>query len=279
MLYRIALAQVEAVPHALAENLAKVEALAEEASLMESDLLLLPECFLTGYAFPVSRDEALTADSPYWTTVASLASEYKLAIVATAFTRSESGIRNSAIVFNKAGEKVYQYDKVHTCAFSDEAQLEAGDRYLVAEVDGVKLGLMICYDREYPEAARILMLEGAELILVPNHCRGMKARLRALATRAYENMVGIAMANPPGEGMGRSVAYSPVVWDERENDLDPTIVEAPEEEEGLFLADFDLEELRSYRASEMMGNTFRRVATYEKLLDPEIGPPFLREGQ
>lgn len=72
---------------------------------------------------------------------------------------------------------------------------------------------MICYDREYPESARELMLQGAELILVPNDCDNMRPRLRELSVRAIENMTGIAMANPPGPGAGRSCAYSPVAWD------------------------------------------------------------------
>ncbi len=71
--------------------------------------------------------------------------------------------------------------------------------FLVCDFDGIKIGIMICYDREYPESARVLMLQGAEIILVPNDCGSMKPRLCALSTRAYENMVGVAMANPNGE--------------------------------------------------------------------------------
>ena len=73
---------------------------------------------------------------------------------------------------------------------------------------------MICYDREYPESARILMLKGAELILVPNDCGAMAPRVQALSTRAYENTVGIVMANPNGENAGCSCAFSPICWDQ-----------------------------------------------------------------
>lgn len=279
MLYRIALAQERSVPHNVSQNVARVAKLAAEASLMESDLLLLPECFLTSYDFPISQAEALDPTSPVFDEIATIARNENLAIVATAFTRGKEAPRNSAIVFNKAGERVFQYDKVHTCDWDLEGSLESGEKFSTAEVDGVKLGLMICYDREYPEAARVLMLQGAELILVPNHCSGMGARLRALATRAYENMTGVAMANPPGLGMGRSAAYSPIVWAQDETDLDPEILLAPEQEAGLFLADFDLDELRSYRKREMMGNTYRKVHAYGELLNPSIEEPFLRPGQ
>ena len=69
--------------------------------------------------------------------------------------------------------------------------LESGTEFKVCDFDGVKIGIMICYDREYPESARILMLKGAEIILVPNDCGTMKPRLQVLSTRTYENMVGI----------------------------------------------------------------------------------------
>ncbi len=59
----------------------------------------------------------------------------------------------------------------------------------------VNIGAMICYDREFPESARILMLKGAEIILVPNACPMEINRLSQLRARAFENMVGIATAN------------------------------------------------------------------------------------
>ena len=74
----------------------------------------------------------------------------------------------------------------------------------MCDFEGIQLGIMICYDREFPESARILMLKGAEVILVPNDCGSMQPRLRALSTRAYENMVAVAMANPNGDNAGCS---------------------------------------------------------------------------
>lgn len=138
---------------------------------------------------------------------------------------------------------------------------------------------MICYDREYPESARILMLKGAEIILVPNDCGSMKPRIQAISTRAYENMVGIAMANPNGENAGNSCAYSPICWDEDGNCVDNTIFVADEMTEGLYYADFDMTRIRNYREHEMMGNTFRKVKAYKELLNEKITYPFVREGQ
>ena len=80
---------------------------------------------------------------------------------------------------------ILQYAKVHTCDFADEACLESGDTFSVCDFHGVRLGVMICYDREYPESARLLMLKGAEIILVPNDCAAMAPRLNTLSTTYF----------------------------------------------------------------------------------------------
>ena len=84
-------------------------------------------------------------------------------------------------------------------------------------VGPVRVGAMICFDREFPESARILMLNGAELILVPNACPMEINRLAQLRARAYENMTAIATCNYPDSMPGcngnstvfDSVAYLP----------------------------------------------------------------------
>ena len=172
-----------------------------------------------------------------------------------------------------------KYSKVHTCDFADEACLESGDAFQVCDFHGIKLGIMICYDREYPESARVLMLKGAEIILVPNDCGAMKPRLCALSTRAYENMVGIAMANPNGENAGNSCAFSPICWDENGRCVDNTLLMADDVTEGLYYAEFNMDAIRSYREQEMMGNTFRKVKAYGLLLSEKIEHPFIRDNQ
>lgn len=169
-----------------------------------------------------------------------------------------------------------KYSKVHTCDFADERMLESGNEFKVCDFDGIKLGIMICYDREYPESARILMLKGAELILVPNDCGAMLPRVQVLSTRAYENMVGVVMANPPRKNAGCSCAFSPIVWGKNGVPIDNTIVLADDKTEDIFIAEYDIEKLRDYRSHEMMGNTYRKVKAYDELLNAEIKEPFKR---
>ena len=93
------------------------------------------------------------------------------------------------------------YAKVHTCEFDIEASCTPGDDFYVCDLDTaageVKLGAMICYDREFPESARILMLKGAEVILTPNSCPLEINRLSQYRARAFENMVEDVSQIPP----------------------------------------------------------------------------------
>lgn len=249
----------------------------KEAAKNNADILLLPECFITGYNFPIAFEDALDDDSIYIKKICSVAKAYSVGVVATTFSKGEFKPQNTAFVIDKTGEVIMKYSKVHTCDFADEAALESGKEFKVCDFHGIKLGLMICYDREYPESARVLMLKGAEIILVPNDCESMKSRVQALSTRAYENMVGVAMANPNGINGGCSCAFSPICWDEKGECVDNTILLADDMTEGLYYADFNMDTIREYRENEMMGNTFRKVKAYEELLSAEIKAPFIRK--
>ena len=251
----------------------------EEAAAAGADILLLPEAFLTGYELPMTNEEALADDNPYLAQICRAAAGLHLGVVLTAITKGAGKPQNSAYVVDKTGRILMKYSKVHTCDFADEACLESGDAFHVCDFHGLRLGLMICYDREYPESARVLMLKGAEIILVPNDCGAMAPRLNALSTRAYENMTGIAMANPNGENAGNSCAFSPICWDEDGRCVSNLLLMADDRTEGLFYADFDMDAIRRYRESEMMGNTYRKVGAYAPLLSREIRYPFLRENQ
>lgn len=276
---KVAILQKNATDGALAQNTQTAIACLEQAAKEQADILLLPECFITGYHLPKENREALPDQNPWIEEICRAARRLHTGIIATALTQGREKPQNSAFVIDKTGQVLMKYSKVHTCDFSDEACLESGDAFKVCDFHGIRLGIMICYDREYPESARVLMMQGAEIILVPNDCMAMRPRLQALSTRAYENMVGIAMANPNGENAGNSCAFSPICWNGDGQCVDNTLLLADAMEEGLFYADFDMDELRFYREHEMMGNTFRKVKAYAELMNTDICYPFKREGQ
>ncbi len=159
-----------------------------------------------------------------------------------------------------------------------------GEDFYVTELDTscgkVKVGAMICYDREFPESARILMLKGAELLLVPNACPMELNRLSQLRARAYENMMAIATCNYPEtvpDCNGNSSVFDGVAYlPELPGSRDTCILQA-DQKEGIYMAKLDLEQLRSYREREVHGNAYRHPKKYSLLVDTKIDPPFIRK--
>ena len=284
---KIALLQI-APGLTLEENLQKGLSACRQAHQMGADIALFPEMWSNGYRIygrpvPEWTAEAIPADGPFVSAFGSLAQELGMAIGVTLLERCPSGPRNTLVLFDRFGRRVLIYAKVHTCDFDVERNLTPGDDFYVADLDTaagtVKVGAMICFDREFPESARILMLQGAELILTPNACPMEINRLAQLRGRAYENMLAIATCNYPagvpdcngGSTVFDGVAYLP----ELEGSRDTCILQAPVTE-GVYLAALDLDQLRAYRASEVHGNAYRRPGRYALLTSPAVRPPFLR---
>lgn len=252
-----------------------------------ADIVLFPEIWNTGYYIAEDLEQlkadAVSVDSEFVQQFGHLAKELDMAIGITFLETYEPLPRNSVALFDRHGELKYVYAKVHTCDFGEECRLTAGDDFYVTELDTkqgmVKVGSMICYDREFPESARILMLKGAEIILVPNACPMEINRISQLRGRAYENMVGIATVNyPKGQPdcNGHSTAFDGVAYlPHMPGSRDMQILEAPEEE-GIYLAEFDLDMMREYRSREVHGNAYRRPKLYGMLVEEKIEEPFVR---
>ena len=171
--FRVALLQMTAGA-SQAENLEKGQVWCRRAKAMGADLALFPEMWSCGYAVERPDLEALAIrrDAPFLLAFRDLAAELEMAIAVTYLERRDQAPRNTVTVFDRFGREALTYAKVHTCDFGDEKKLGRGDRFPVAQLNTaagpVQVGAMICYDREFPESARLLMLAGAEIILVPN---------------------------------------------------------------------------------------------------------------
>jgi N-carbamoylputrescine amidase len=286
---RVALLQAPPGPPDPSENLARGVALCHDAHALGADVALFPEMWSVGYHAITELEQwdslAVATDSPFVECFRDLAGALGMGIAITYLGAGTSGPQNSLTLFDRHGAEVFTYSKVHLCRWDQpEGSLVAGDSFPVSELDTssgpVHVGAMICFDREFPESARILMLGGAEIILTPNACRLDLHRLAQFRTRAYENMVGVAMANyAPSRGReenGHSVAYSPLAYDEQGQTLDTVIVESGATDT-ILLADFDMDEIRRYRAREMAGNAMRRPDVYRALVSREVRPPFVRD--
>lgn len=257
------------------------------AKEMGADIALFPEMWSTGYVFP-QESEALEAaslgpDSMFIKCFAGLARELRMAIGITYLESYGAFARNSLALFDMNGRRVLDYAKVHTCDFGDERVLTPGSDFYVRELEteqgAVKVGAMICYDREFPESARVLMLKGAELILVPNACPMEINRISQLRGRAFENMLAIATCNYP-EGKtdcnGHSTVFDGVAYvDGEPGSRDTKLVEAGSAP-GIYTADIDMDMLRDYRSREVHGNAFRRPELYGIMVSERVEEPFIR---
>lgn len=192
--------------------------------------------------------------------------------------------KNSLCLFDYKGKMVLHYSKVHTCDFADEKVLTSGDDFYVTTLNtlkgDIKVGAMICYDREFPESARILMLKGAELVLVPNACPMEINRISQLRGRAYENMFAIATCNYPSihdDCNGHSTVFDGIAYKEGVSGSRDTLLFEADENEGVFLVDIPIDDIRNYREKEVHGNAYRHPNKYHKLIEAKIEKPFVRK--
>ena len=265
----------------LEENLETGRKACREAKEKGADVALFPEMWSDGYFIPQDKEElkklAVGKDSAFVQEFRGLAAELGMAIGITFLESHDPKPLNSVVFFDRTGKEILHYSKVHTCAFDDEAVLSEGEDFHTADLDfgrgTVKIGSMICFDREFPESARILMLKGAELILAPNACPMEINRLAALRTRAYENMVAVATCNyPKGQPdcNGHSTLFDGVPWlREVPGGRDMCVLNAPEEP-GVYVGTLDLDMLRNHRSGDIMGDKYRHPEKYGILSDPEV---------
>ena len=300
---KIALLQLTAFGLDQERNALKGEEYCRRARDLGADIALFPEMWnigYTAYSENVWRDDydplnlspeemakraqwqalAVGAEDGFVVRFRELARQLNMAIALTYLEKWPAAPRNSVSLIDRSGRIVFTYAKVHTCDFSMEAALTPGDGFRVGTLDTaagpVQMGAMICYDREFPESARILMLQGAEIILIPNSCDLEQNRLTQLRTRAYENMVGVAMANYAAPDLnGHSAAFDGIAFDARGRSRDTLVIEAGERE-GIYLAEFDLDQLRDYRRREAWGNAYRKPGRYGLLTFSAVAEPFIR---
>jgi predicted amidohydrolase len=284
--FRVALLQAGACGTDLVASREKGLQFCSDAADMGVDLCLFPEMWSIGYSivdkgFDAWQEVAIGLDDPYVTAFRELAAARGVAIGLTFLEKAPSGLRDSLALIDRRGEILFVYAKVHTCTFAAERACTPGEDFCIADLDIgtdiVRVGAMICYDREFPESARILALKGAEVILTPNACELESSRLGQFRSRAFENTVGAVMVNYPhvrtngswrasgNDNMnGRSVAYSPIAFSPPGSGgvpLDPLIVDAGSEE-GIYVAAFDMLAIRDYRKHAIWGAKYRRPSKY-----------------
>jgi predicted amidohydrolase len=165
---------------AVAENLERLEAVAERAAALQVQLLAFPELYLSGYIVTpeLARRLAEPVDGPSLQRVAACARRHGLALACPyperALVAGEERFYDSIALFGPDGALLRNYRKTHLWGpderrcWSPGYQLpEEGPAFTVQTVNGIGVGLLNCYEAEFPELSRRLALEGAQLLLIP----------------------------------------------------------------------------------------------------------------
>ncbi|MGW2959863.1 carbon-nitrogen hydrolase family protein [Streptomyces sp. NPDC001220] len=199
---RTALLQSSGRPGSTVENLKALDEAAGRAAAAGAALLVAPEMFLTGYAIgdDIAR-LAEPADGDCADAIAELAHRHGLAIAYGYPERAGDAVHNSAQLISADGTRLANYRKTHLFGGFERDHFTPGEQPVVqAELNGLTVGIMICYDVEFPELVRAHALAGTDLLLVPTanmHPFQLVAE-SLIPVRAWENQMYVAYANRVG---------------------------------------------------------------------------------
>lgn len=159
------------------ENQAEMERLFLEAvrdAGRKLDLIVFPEyCYYT----PMDREDAgrmaidLQQKHPFTDRMKELAREHHVNLIPGSFAAHARGgkVSNHAMMLNREGEEIGSYDKIHlfdAAGYQESSYVAAGDRLCLVDFDFGKVGFEVCYDLRFPEQARSMVLQGADMIVV-----------------------------------------------------------------------------------------------------------------
>jgi 5-aminopentanamidase len=201
--FRLALLQMEAIAGDIDTNLRSIEVAAREATSAGAGCLVAPELALTGYgAGDAIRATAESGDGGQVESLRAIAAETGIAIVAGFAEAADGVVYNSAAAVTPDGRRLI-YRKLHLYGDYERSLFRPGDAAPpVFLIGGLNVGLLICYDVEFPEMVRHLALGGADLVLVPtalpvsDHAAFIARSI--IPVRAFENQVFVAYANHAG---------------------------------------------------------------------------------
>jgi len=238
----IACVQMDVAIGNVAANRQQIIARIREAADHSAQLVIFPECALTGYCFDSLAEAAAFAeplDGESAQAIAAACQETNLHTVVGFIERLGDRYYNAAMIIGPAGV-VGSYRKVHLPFLGVDRFLTPGDRpFEVITLPSGRVGINICYDASFPEAARALKLLGAELVILPTNWPGGAWRTAEFIvnTRASENHLHFAAVNRVGSERGWQFIGRTKVID----CLGDTVVEASREKEEIVYATLDLE--------------------------------------
>ena len=223
---RIALCQVPVSPDPVV-NLGRVRAALESAAGQGAELAVFPEAVQARFGTDL-QTVAEPLDGPFGAGLAAAARDTGVSLVAGVFEPAPDGrVYNTAVGYSPAGQRVAAYRKIHLFDSLGEAESKVvapGAEPVLAELAGLRVGVLTCYDIRFPELARNLVARGADLLVVPAAwAAGLFKEehwVTLVRARAIENTVWVAAAgqvpdpdSPPTRaptGIGRSMLVDPM---------------------------------------------------------------------
>ncbi|MBW4692589.1 MAG: carbon-nitrogen hydrolase family protein [Lyngbya sp. HA4199-MV5] len=243
---KVGLYQGSGIPLDVTANLELMAYQAAESAKQNVTLLIFPELFLTGY----NIGDAVTRLAEPWQgrslqLAAAIAREHQVALLFGYAERDGDATYNAAGLIEADGTLAATYRKAHLFGAEEQRLFAPGEKRQLHTIAGVRVGILICYDVEFPEAVRSLALQGAELIAVPTALMFPYTQIPRILipTRALENQVFVAYANRIGtEGQLKYCGLSTIA------DPDGTVLAQAGEDETLLIAEIDRTAIAKTRA-------------------------------
>ena len=250
MYYKTTLAAVQMEPKIMAnkDNLEKIVAFTETAARNGSKLIVFPECALTGYLF-TSRDEVLpyaeTIPGPSTKKIEVNCQKLGVYIVVGLIERANSKCFNAAVLIGPKGI-IGRYRKNHIPMLGVDRFLDHGDEpFRVYKTSIGTIGMHICYDCTFPESARVMVLMGADILVLPTNWPEGRGKIPkyVILTRAYENKVHFIAVDRVGCECGtKFIGQSKII-----DALGNTLAEAGVEDEEIIYGEINLADAREKR--------------------------------
>ena len=247
-------------------NIATTVELIRQASSHGAQVVVTPEVVLSGFVGGAEeRQLAEAIPGPSTDVFAALAAELGIYVLLGLSESRDGQVYNAMAVLSPRGDVMGVMRKVHINKYEVDGLWRNGSEFPVWDfrtpTGEFRGGIMICYDREVPESARLLMLQGVEVVFNPLACNCPVDEIHRclLRTRAFENECYVLVVNhadPRQNGHSMFIRY------------DGQIVSELDEANGVLLAEADLDALSSHRATGIYGKHHRRPELYGPLTDP-----------
>ena len=219
---KVAVYQMELIPGSPHKNREKVSEWVEsQVKADQPDIIVLPELWTTSYMIEQLEAIAESAE-PTRSFLSDLAKKHQINIIGGSIANKVNDkIYNTSLIFDRNGKLVYEYSKIHLVPMLNEpAYLTAGEEKVQTfELDGIRMGVIICYDLRFPELARKLALEGAQVLFIPAEWPKPRTNhwVNLQIARAIENQMYVVSSNNVGslngvEYTGTSLIVDP--WGE-----------------------------------------------------------------